>query len=364
MENVKPVPFKICEKFCVKFFRCFSFWIGIDNYVKKCEIEELNILYELNLFKLIESWMYNPNAITQLSKIFSILKNIISKDKIGLKMLINDFPNIIELSKVYLHFRVGIVQTNTIKFYEELSKHKETCQIISELKDECVFELLDDYNDEIYALGKSMWVNFHKFGLRKKNFDEIKNHLKLRGGKFPNFNKANEFKDKGNELFKKEKFKEAIEHYDQGIEQLRYFGGNSCLHLLYGNRSECNLRLKNYQQAVIDSLYSFTSRGTSVDIKDSFEIKVFMRLAKSLIEIDKYLESTRCYYEILYDHPNSKEIVQLIKDIKLKVRKVNICTFCKKFQYKMMKCSICYEPYCSKDCQNSDWNQHKKVCQK
>eukprot|EP01080_Neovahlkampfia_damariscottae_P002995 gene2995-5005_t len=342
---------------------CFSFWIGLDNYVKSCEKEEIQTLHDLKLFNLVESWMYNPNAITQLSKIFSILKNLISKDPDSLKLLLKSHLNIIDLTRVYLHFRVGVVQTNSVKFYEELSKHKSSAKLISTVKDDCLFELIDDYNDEIHDLGKKIYVNFFKFGLRKKKFGDIKN-FRMRGGKIPQYKKAEDYKKQGNDQFKQQNYEKAIELYDKGIECVRYFGGNSCLHMLYGNRSECSLRLKNYQQAVVDSLYSYTSRGDSNDIKDTFEIKVFIRLGKSLTEIGKNLEAVRCYYEVLYDHPRSKEVLEFIQDMKMKVKNRNICSFCKNYESTMMKCSICYEPYCSSECQKADWKEHKIICKK
>ena len=37
------------------------------------------------------------------------------------------------------------------------------------------------------------------------------------------------------------------------------------------------------------------------------------------------------------------------------------CSLCHKIAHS--KCSLCYEQdYCSRDCQKTDWKNHKKVC--
>jgi hypothetical protein len=41
----------------------------------------------------------------------------------------------------------------------------------------------------------------------------------------------------------------------------------------------------------------------------------------------------------------------------------NICIFCKKSIYELQVCYKCKKYiYCSKECQNKDWDNHKLIC--
>jgi len=53
-------------------------------------------------------------------------------------------------------------------------------------------------------------------------------------------------KEKGNTLFKQNKFNEAIEYYERAIKI------NNTIEVLYSNKGTCEKCLKNYKQAIKD----------------------------------------------------------------------------------------------------------------
>ena len=43
--------------------------------------------------------------------------------------------------------------------------------------------------------------------------------------------------------------------------------------------------------------------------------------------------------------------------------KIYCCSFCGKFSISLKVCSVCFcEAYCNLECQEANWNNHKKMC--
>jgi tetratricopeptide (TPR) repeat protein len=76
----------------------------------------------------------------------------------------------------------------------------------------------------------------------------------------------NELREKGNDAFKRNEYRQAIDFYSQAIEMAldanravndeqieKLVKADECIQKCYNNRAQCHLKLKNYAEAVDDA---------------------------------------------------------------------------------------------------------------
>jgi len=125
---------------------------------------------------------------------------------------------------------------------------------------------------------------------------------------------AENFKDQGNDCFKKGKkfYKSAIGYYSQALKQ--NFEDNELRSQLLSNRAAVHLQLENYGRVVEDGLES---------VKYLPSVKAFYRLAKAYYSLKKYDEAIQYSEEGLKLEPDNKILKKLIKDSNIEKDKIN-----------------------------------------
>jgi hypothetical protein len=74
-----------------------------------------------------------------------------------------------------------------------------------------------------------------------------------------------------------------------------------------------------------------------------------------------YFEETMSNARLEYIRDNMETLTKIFEERQEDVRVQDWCSECSEKAKK--KCSICFqEMYCSKSCQSSHWNEHKKIC--
>jgi len=124
---------------------------------------------------------------------------------------------------------------------------------------------------------------------------------------------AENFKDQGNECFKKGKkyYKSAISFYTQGIQQ--DFDDIELRALLYSNRAAVHLQFENYGHVIDDSLES---------VKISPSVKAYYRLAKAYFTLKRYDDAIINSEEGLKLEPDNKTLKKIIKDSNIEKEKI------------------------------------------
>jgi len=106
--------------------------------------------------------------------------------------------------------------------------------------------------------------------------------------KAANTSKAAEFKEAGNKLYRDKKYKAAVEKYTSAIEAAKEEKWAD-IHLLYGNRSICYLKLEQIQAALDDAdlcielkedwYMGYSRRGDALQMKSEYEMARLAYLA-------------------------------------------------------------------------------------
>lgn len=142
----------------------------------------------------------------------------------------------------------------------------------------------------------------------------------------------NELKEQGNSAFKQSKFQLAVQYYSQAIESIsselnklnidsainssdtknliqfkNLIKSNDCLHKCLNNRSQCHLKLGNFQEAVNDS--------TKVLLGIPEDTKALYRRSLALKELNRLDESLRDAKRSLNIDPKNRECIDLIQTL-------------------------------------------------
>ncbi|KAF2069763.1 hypothetical protein CYY_008915 [Polysphondylium violaceum] len=113
------------------------------------------------------------------------------------------------------------------------------------------------------------------------------------------------FKDKGNQLFAQQKYKESIECYTSAIQM------DPTNSILYSNRAMAYIKLKNFNQAEVECTRCLNLDNTN--------LKAYHRRGLSRLELRKYNEAIQDFKVVLKSDPNNKESQnELNRAIKLK----------------------------------------------
>ncbi|KAK9506632.1 hypothetical protein O3M35_008527 [Rhynocoris fuscipes] len=120
---------------------------------------------------------------------------------------------------------------------------------------------------------------------------------------------ANEYKEKGNELVKFGKWKEAIEFYDKAIQ----LNGNEAVY--YGNRGYCYLQLNDLEQAELDCTQA-------LNINSKY-VKVLLRRALIRIKNDQLKDAAIDLDNLLQIDPNNITALKELNCIYPKLKELN-----------------------------------------
>ncbi|KAK5579513.1 hypothetical protein RB653_009197 [Dictyostelium firmibasis] len=115
-----------------------------------------------------------------------------------------------------------------------------------------------------------------------------------------NTNESIKYKEKGNQLFGQQKYKESIEYYTLAIQL------DSTNAILYGNRAMAYLKMKNYQQCEIDS-----TRCLNLDPTYT---KAYHRRGIARVELKRFEEAIQDFKHLLKSDPSNKDtLIELNK---------------------------------------------------
>ncbi|RMZ96061.1 hypothetical protein BpHYR1_001189 [Brachionus plicatilis] len=142
----------------------------------------------------------------------------------------------------------------------------------------------------------------------------------------------NDLKEQGNSAFKQSKFQLAVQYYTQAIERIspeleklkldskidssntenliqfkQLIKSNDCLHKCLNNRSQCHLKLGNYQDAADDA--------TKVLLAIPDDTKALYRRSLALKELNLLDESLRDVKRSLNIEPKNKDCINLIQSL-------------------------------------------------
>ncbi|KAF8339560.1 uncharacterized protein EI90DRAFT_3143980 [Cantharellus anzutake] len=121
--------------------------------------------------------------------------------------------------------------------------------------------------------------------------------------------RAENFKNQGNEHFREKRYREAASFYSQGVEA----GPTSSvlLEALYCNRAACNLEFQNYGLVVKDC-----NEALKLNPKSS---KALYRCAKALLKLDKLDDALKACQRCLEFDPSNTAV----KDLSGEIQKTN-----------------------------------------
>uniref|UniRef100_A0A2K5U967 Tetratricopeptide repeat protein 12 n=1 Tax=Macaca fascicularis TaxID=9541 RepID=A0A2K5U967_MACFA len=106
---------------------------------------------------------------------------------------------------------------------------------------------------------------------------------------------ADALKDKGNEAFAEGNYETAILHYSEGLEKLKD------VKVLYTNRAQAYMKLKNYEKALVDCEWALKS--FSFMQCDEKCTKAYFHMGKANLALKNYSVSRECYKKILEINP-------------------------------------------------------------
>jgi tetratricopeptide (TPR) repeat protein len=103
---------------------------------------------------------------------------------------------------------------------------------------------------------------------------------------------AQGFKEQGNDLFKRKKFRDALGFYNRALQEVGKELSIRERRTLYSNASACNLELKNFGQCLKDCSQVFSQSPETVeDSDDKTTLKTLLRSARALLGLDKLPEA-------------------------------------------------------------------------
>ena len=100
--------------------------------------------------------------------------------------------------------------------------------------------------------------------------------------------------------------------------------------------------------------------------KQKYSLGLISKFIEKNVEFlkDEQKERFRSYYDLFFTAiARAAQIEKEVGKEKLK-EDINLCAFCFKDEYntKLLLCSTCNRVYyCSKECQRSDWKEHKQT---
>ncbi|XP_011782152.1 PREDICTED: tetratricopeptide repeat protein 12 isoform X1 [Colobus angolensis palliatus] len=106
---------------------------------------------------------------------------------------------------------------------------------------------------------------------------------------------ADALKEKGNEAFAEGNYETAILHYSEGLEKLKD------VKVLYTNRAQAYMKLKNYEKALVDCEWALKS--FSFMQCDEKCTKAYFHMGKANLALKNYSVSRECYKKILEINP-------------------------------------------------------------
>lgn len=236
-----------------------------------------------------------------------------------------------------------------------------------------------------------------------KYYDDVMTPLNdfIEAGSVPNTNtktllaKVTKTKDKGNDHFKNKEYYDALDQYDQALDDLTHFSvahDNSEVTLLTtmvrNNRVTTFIELGENENAIADSTLTLRElwylEHETKNNKDNLEA-IMNRAEKCRYRRVKALQSLKlwphalknCLEMIDISSRGMRKVVMplyyecLTKYIKTSrnVQYPFMCISCSSskdplsFQ-QLKRCGECRHPYCSTECQKKDWDIHKKFCHK
>jgi tetratricopeptide (TPR) repeat protein len=132
---------------------------------------------------------------------------------------------------------------------------------------------------------------------------------------------AEEWKVKGNEYFKKNDLKNAIDSYDNALKI-------SPTAVLYTNRATCEFKLENYGNALAN-----LESAIALDPKYA---KIYYRRGCCYISLGKLKDAVNDFTKLCQLNPQSAECRDKLKDAKVKYRGlymfINVCFMCVLFR--------------------------------
>jgi len=128
---------------------------------------------------------------------------------------------------------------------------------------------------------------------------------------------------------------------------------------LLGNLATCFLKLERFDDMLLCLLTAL-----SYDVENE---KNLGRLATVLKKTDHNIESLRTLYYLKCMRPHGGELVintdEEIKALEVKISSLDLCGYCFKWKNSLKLCGACFKKkYCSRECQESDWSNHKQIC--
>ena len=165
---------------------------------------------------------------------------------------------------------------------------------------------LDRLEDAIEVYGKSLME--HRNADTLKRLNETERELKERTKKaYLDPAKADEAREKGNELFKEQKYPEAVEQYTESIAR------NPDDHRVYSNRAACYTKLTAFNEALKDA-------EKCIELKPDWA-KGYTRKGHVEFFTKQYDKALETYQEGLKHDPNNEELKDGLYRTHVEIRK-------------------------------------------
>jgi tetratricopeptide (TPR) repeat protein len=155
-----------------------------------------------------------------------------------------------------------------------------------------------------------------------------------------------ELREKGNSEFKQCNFKKAYNYYtkaidtafeslnlngidknpEESIETISFIKSNECLQKCYNNRSQCNLKLSNFEEALEDA--------NKVLIAVPDDTKALFRRCQAYKELNKLEEAMRDTRRLISIDPKNKQFIDFIQSLTRLIQDKVTLHFSSFFYYK------------------------------
>jgi tetratricopeptide (TPR) repeat protein len=260
---------------------------------------QCEILISKNIVNLLKKWIFHPTH-TLFLHTMKCLRQLIKKSSVR-KEIVKE-THIINFIVDNIHNCVGSAQMEILKFLSELSTEKSVMKILSNEPKECFFEVCLAYSKNHAEIGAKIIQSIDQYFPNYISPKQLMNMPDYMRNGDRDAERILHFKNKGNEFFKNKEFVKAILEYDKGIN-LCNFWGNDLLTTLHSNRAECNIQLKNFDDAMRDCAKAMAG--------DILHIKSMIRFGKCLQEKEMYFEALN-YFQIAYIRSKNQDILKSI----------------------------------------------------